>query len=311
MQPNTRKAFTLIELLVVIAIIAILAAILFPVFAQAKAAAKRTADLSNLKQITLALIMYSGDYDDYGPLVREEVAGTGGIGADAQGQVWKDNVLPYIKDGGRTNVNTSATGYNTTAGSPSVYLDPLHPNPWSLAGWFGGTNPMAGDETGRYPRSYICNRGAGLNEHGWTNTDPGSSDNSQDDDSWWHDSYVEGGVLYQQGGEAMTYLNSPANTAAFAEARYWFVDFYGYESQFGCSADGSFFGGNFSCELTNGNKQSNFGFFDGHAKGMQLTQALSNDVWDDCQYYIGAAAATGDTFKTCAATLTAVAGTQY
>jgi len=59
-----QKAFTLIELLVVIAIIAILAAILFPVFAQAKAAAKKTASLSNVKQLTLASIMYSGDQDD-------------------------------------------------------------------------------------------------------------------------------------------------------------------------------------------------------------------------------------------------------
>ena len=59
-----KRAFTLIELLVVIAIIAILAAILFPVFAQAKAAAKASASLSNLKQIGLAAIMYGGDADD-------------------------------------------------------------------------------------------------------------------------------------------------------------------------------------------------------------------------------------------------------
>ncbi len=58
------RAFTLIELLVVIAIIAILAAILFPVFAQAKVAAKTTAMLSNVKQVTTAAIMYSADYDD-------------------------------------------------------------------------------------------------------------------------------------------------------------------------------------------------------------------------------------------------------
>jgi prepilin-type N-terminal cleavage/methylation domain-containing protein len=59
-----RKAFTLIELLVVIAIIAILAAILFPVFAQAKLAAKKTADLSNLKQIGTGTFLYLSDYDD-------------------------------------------------------------------------------------------------------------------------------------------------------------------------------------------------------------------------------------------------------
>ncbi len=59
-----RKAFTLIELLVVIAIIAILAAILFPVFAQAKTAAKKTADLSNLKQMGTASMIYASDNDD-------------------------------------------------------------------------------------------------------------------------------------------------------------------------------------------------------------------------------------------------------
>jgi prepilin-type N-terminal cleavage/methylation domain-containing protein/prepilin-type processing-associated H-X9-DG protein len=62
---NKNRAFTLIELLVVIAIIAILAAILFPVFAQAKLAAKKAASLSNVKQITLAGLIYMSDYDDY------------------------------------------------------------------------------------------------------------------------------------------------------------------------------------------------------------------------------------------------------
>ncbi|HRK21536.1 MAG TPA: prepilin-type N-terminal cleavage/methylation domain-containing protein [Fimbriimonadaceae bacterium] len=62
-----RRAFTLIELLVVIAIIAILAAILFPVFAQAKLAAKKTTTLSNIKQVGTATIMYAGDYDDVYP----------------------------------------------------------------------------------------------------------------------------------------------------------------------------------------------------------------------------------------------------
>jgi len=62
-----RTAFTLIELLVVIAIIAILAAILFPVFARAREQARKTSCLSNMKQIMLAGIMYAGDYDEAYP----------------------------------------------------------------------------------------------------------------------------------------------------------------------------------------------------------------------------------------------------
>src|SRR4051812_37521503 len=64
---NRKSAFTLVELLVVIAIIAILAAILFPVFAQAKEAAKKTQCLSNLKQVGLAIKLYQNDYDDVNP----------------------------------------------------------------------------------------------------------------------------------------------------------------------------------------------------------------------------------------------------
>src|SRR5258708_6806638 len=61
---SSGRGFTLIELLVVIAIISILAAILFPIFAQAKAAAKKVNCISNQKQISLAWLMYAGDYDD-------------------------------------------------------------------------------------------------------------------------------------------------------------------------------------------------------------------------------------------------------
>jgi prepilin-type N-terminal cleavage/methylation domain-containing protein/prepilin-type processing-associated H-X9-DG protein len=71
---SSKRGFTLIELLVVIAIIAILAAILFPVFAQAKEAAKKTGDLSNNKQLNLGVQMYMGDYDDIFPMLRNDVS---------------------------------------------------------------------------------------------------------------------------------------------------------------------------------------------------------------------------------------------
>jgi prepilin-type N-terminal cleavage/methylation domain-containing protein/prepilin-type processing-associated H-X9-DG protein len=67
-MPTKKRAFTLIELLVVIAIIAILAAILFPVFAQARESARKTSCLSNVKQISLAVTMYVQDYDERFPM---------------------------------------------------------------------------------------------------------------------------------------------------------------------------------------------------------------------------------------------------
>jgi prepilin-type N-terminal cleavage/methylation domain-containing protein/prepilin-type processing-associated H-X9-DG protein len=75
-----RRGFTLIELLVVIAIIAILAAILFPVFARAREKARQTACVSNLKQIGLASLMYAQDYDERTAGLRQYTWGTAPIG---------------------------------------------------------------------------------------------------------------------------------------------------------------------------------------------------------------------------------------
>src|SRR5580658_9838995 len=96
-----KNGFTLIELLVVIAIIAILAAILFPVFAQAKAAAKGTASLSDTKQIDLGYQMYSNDYDDVAVTAMEWNTGSDLLcfGAGSCFSPWSYLMTPYIKNG--------------------------------------------------------------------------------------------------------------------------------------------------------------------------------------------------------------------
>lgn len=89
---HKRNGFTLIELLVVIAIIAILAAILFPVFAQAREKARQTTCVSNLKQIGTALMMYVQDYDERYPIFSFANCLPG---YDA---IWTNEILPYTKN---------------------------------------------------------------------------------------------------------------------------------------------------------------------------------------------------------------------
>lgn len=111
------KAFTLIELLVVIAIIAILAAILFPVFAQAKVAAKKTQSLSNVKQIATGLTIYAADYDDYNALSE--------YGSGDTQITWIAASYPYVKSGGTfTNPNS---GLVQSAGTNGIYRSPSQP----------------------------------------------------------------------------------------------------------------------------------------------------------------------------------------
>jgi len=141
------RGFTLIELLVVIAIIAILAAILFPVFAQAKVAAKKASDISNKKQLGLAFIIYLSDSDDTYPLgYRFTPSAAGGswrwnfsvstpIGwmgnTFPQGQEprmsedrnhWSNTILPYMKNGGifeaPGQASTDVYGYPTAGKNP-------------------------------------------------------------------------------------------------------------------------------------------------------------------------------------------------
>jgi prepilin-type N-terminal cleavage/methylation domain-containing protein/prepilin-type processing-associated H-X9-DG protein len=97
MRRTRKRAFTLIELLVVIAIIAILAAILFPVFAQARERARMSGCISNMRQIGTALMMYTQDYDETYPYIRfhGDNANRG-----TRTYVWRNAIAPYLKNKG-------------------------------------------------------------------------------------------------------------------------------------------------------------------------------------------------------------------
>ncbi len=139
---NLRRAFTLIELLVVIAIIAILAAILFPVFASAKAAAKKTASLSNLKQLGTSVMIYVTDSDDTFPITYGVLNGkytyTEVIPVPATwptnptvekltawNAFWGNNLQPYVKNYGiladPNTIRTTVSG--AQAGLPADSVD--------------------------------------------------------------------------------------------------------------------------------------------------------------------------------------------
>ncbi|CAN5598182.1 hypothetical protein BH11ARM2_BH11ARM2_34810 [soil metagenome] len=140
MMHSQKRAFTLIELLVVIAIIAILAAILFPVFAQAKAAAKSTATLNNLKEVGTATHIYAGDYDDGTVLTdHEDTSGSG--------ETWVNFLMPYTKN---RDINwdpaRAITSGDTIHGYQWGLVTTLGINDAGFSGYWSGTceDPFAG-----------------------------------------------------------------------------------------------------------------------------------------------------------------------
>jgi prepilin-type N-terminal cleavage/methylation domain-containing protein len=145
-----RRAFTLIELLVVIAIIAILAAILFPVFAQAKEAAKKTSDLSNQKQIGTSMAIYLGDSDDLMPLQ-----------AGRDSAQWGYNYNKYVpadwpaspSPAGRTEYSK---GFALNSIQPYTKNYNILMNPGASGSEYQATNPLASGKT-KYRTNYAYN----------------------------------------------------------------------------------------------------------------------------------------------------------
>lgn len=187
-----RKAFTLIELLVVIAIIAILAAILFPVFAQAKAAAKKTSDLSNTKQFGLGLMMYANDSDDglgdvpgYGPETETYVLAVRTQPYIKSAAIYKSPASPYpigsvqrkLGDNGFGNFmkdpNDPCVGLGVSAVGPNKFYNDIYPptdymnNP-ALWGYKANGCPTGGATNGySHPGPNLGSGSTGDGENLW------------------------------------------------------------------------------------------------------------------------------------------------
>ena len=167
-----RKGFTLIELLVVIAIIAILAAILFPVFAQAREKARQTQCASNLRQLGLGAMMYAQDYDQrYVPWWGDGVS---------KGRGWSSILMPYVKN-------------EQLFACPS---DPIkRGNPKDPKRSYTMNGDWYSPDTRGLSRSYTTDKGGGLPIGGYVETEVEQSAAT----IMFCDRWEAGNLLYEQG----------------------------------------------------------------------------------------------------------------
>ncbi len=296
MNSSTKKGFTLIELLVVIAIIAILAAILFPVFAQAREKARQISCVSNLKQLGLAITQYIEDYD-------EEMVPKGTVWADSWSTTpgapvpWEVLIAPYVKNGAHYG---SATGDTNYAGS--VFWCPSNPNPESSSSWEPGAFQYSDDYAANFNIANGTDPVSGQYPNGtpYANGD-GPFGNAQGPDQNGVE-YVPGVNIasFQYPADLITLMETPFNPA-------WPAAKLNGQGLNQCTNDNSTWNIDianpaYSCGVFAGHTGlSNFLFFDGHVKSMKIQDTLATQdggTNSENPWVIDGVPFTGDTVPT-------------
>ncbi|MDR3690239.1 MAG: prepilin-type N-terminal cleavage/methylation domain-containing protein [Fimbriimonas sp.] len=268
-----RSGFTLIELLVVIAIIAILAAILFPVFAQAKLAAKKTSDLSNLKQMGTAEALYLNDYDD----TYHSPAHYGALQPDGsyQDELYYLMIMPYIKNA--QIFKSPAYGFTWTS------------TDWPFWAWTKLYDAGLAKKTGANSYSIDISYGAINTEDrgAWANCNSGFDKWTDNSGGWGHYGPIRPDGL----NVSATSVAVPAQTYLFINAKFpdlWNVGDHDLEvnGQLPCGYMSiGYYGWDITDPLKAGafNGQNNIAYCDGHAKSKRMYSSCPSDytIQDD------------------------------
>jgi prepilin-type N-terminal cleavage/methylation domain-containing protein/prepilin-type processing-associated H-X9-DG protein len=261
-----RKAFTLIELLVVIAIIAILAAILFPVFATAREKARQTTCASNLKQLGLGYVQYTQDYDERAPGGIFLTNGIFQAVVPAGGYIsWLFQLDPYIKSRGVYSCPSDPTTPATTSNFVLSYA--INNN----LGWTAATSPPAQlSQFGAATRTILFSEIQGDGIADWTSNNGAAAAN--------------GSAGAAVGGPDITLSNGAVSYSASKGCPSCAQKYAtGYFSNTNRAVTGVDLG--FTSPLGRHNLGANYGFADGHVKwlaGTNISRGVNNGTVGGC-----------------------------